>query len=174
MTTLSYGFCLSTLGHAYSSVRTSPSSNITQRLNSIDALFVHTTTEENIEDSISVQNFGKLIHATPFKASMKIKKASSIKVPQKSPTTPKNPSNTKNFTAHVRPKLFRRDSDQTNENNALMRSNTVVSPSNTSTDKGSTRGILKKGNRSRFAQRSRVYTDQGSSEASLSRVTIMD
>lgn len=159
------GFSASALGHAFISIRAiAPSPNLVQRLNSIDALLVHKTMEENVEEFHSIGNFGELIHPTPFKHPEK--RQSIEPIVQEVNSTP------------VIPKVLTNEPDINTLRTQISRSKTLSSEKSlTSTlsmgnDKVVRQGILKKGPKSRFAQKDLICSYN--SEGSVSRVTIQE
>ena len=175
------GFGNPIIGHVFSSVQAIyPSSEtLTKRLNSLECRILLQTTEENVEDSVSISDFGALIHDSPFKTPMKW-------------TTNNNPKRTSlavnanaNASSNARASVpssqvskkvlpFEPSSGASGGGFQSSRLKSFSSMRSMGSDHGRTpkSGILKKGTRSRFANQDKAYTMQ--SEGSMSRVTIVE
>lgn len=159
-----------TLGHVFSSIRAiAPSDDIHQRLSSLEALLFYKTNEEQIQDQINLSNFGELIHATPFKSSVKRTSVPSI------PSTPRVPR------TQVIQKVLPTEIDYHPEGQSIQNSRDSISlhskklTNTKSLNDGKTQkkqGILKKGDKSRFAKLERGSSAQ--SDANTSKVTIVE
>jgi len=174
MMMVKFGFSNPILGHAFSSIRAvSPSETITQRLNSLESRLLLKTTEENIEDSVSIFDFSSLIHPSPFKTTTK--KSSSPPVARLNMTRTNRRMAPKEQRKSVEKKSleYKRSVEKKRSVDDQSRSlKSFSSFKSMGSEKTPKQGILKKGTRSRFAYKDHSNSIQ--SEGSLSRVTIVE
>jgi len=181
------GFSNPLIGHVLSSVQAIyPSSNtMTQRLNSLESRIILQTTEEGVEDSVCIFDFGALIHDSPFKTPIKwtIPNPKRTSLARSANANPRASASANGRTSlsssQVSKKVLPFDpssgaSGGTGGGFQSSRLKSFSSMRSMGSNDGRTpkSGILKKGTRSRFANQDRQNTFQ--SEGSMSRVTIVE